>query len=71
MVSLDEIFLTLYDELCFRHVYARLQPTLEQRYRSFSNYCTLFNHILSKSGVIRSAYLYILESYINNVYSSF
>ncbi|RKP26165.1 RNA polymerase I-associated factor PAF67-domain-containing protein [Syncephalis pseudoplumigaleata] len=47
LVDHDEIFLALYDELCFRHVYARLQPTLEQRYRSFSNYCALFNHILN------------------------
>ncbi|KAI9597745.1 RNA polymerase I-associated factor PAF67-domain-containing protein [Syncephalis fuscata] len=47
LVDHDEVFLALYEELCFRHVYARLQPTLEQRYRSFSNYCTLFNHILN------------------------
>merc|ERR1711962_523941 len=45
----DEPFLFLYKELCFRHLYARVQggPTIEQRFESYYNYCKLFNYILS------------------------
>jgi len=44
-----EHFHVLYSELYFRHVYARVQggPTLEQRFDSYWNYCSLFNFILS------------------------
>ena len=45
---LDELFLILYRELYFRHIYAKLQPTLENRFVSYENYCALFNLILSK-----------------------
>lgn len=43
------MFIILYKELYFRHIYARIQggPTLEQRFNSFFNYCDLFNYILS------------------------
>ena len=34
-------------ELYYRHIYARLQPNLEQRINSFYNYCELFNYILN------------------------
>ncbi|KAK9880836.1 hypothetical protein WA026_013162 [Henosepilachna vigintioctopunctata] len=49
LVGSDPIFMILYKELYFRHIYARIQggPTLEQRFRSFFNYCDLFNYILS------------------------
>ncbi|XP_019761835.1 eukaryotic translation initiation factor 3 subunit L [Dendroctonus ponderosae] len=45
----SEVFIILYKELYFRHIYARIQggPTLEQRFNSFYNYCDLFNYILS------------------------
>jgi len=45
----DSIFIYLYKELCFRHLYARVQggPTVEQRMNSHHNYCHLFNYILS------------------------
>merc|ERR1719499_1393226 len=45
----DPVFLNLYRELCFRHIYARVQggPTVEQRFESYYNYCKLFNYILS------------------------
>ena len=43
----DELFLVLYRELYFRHIYDKLQPSLEHRFLSFENYCTLFNTILN------------------------
>nr|CAD7204177.1 unnamed protein product [Timema douglasi] len=49
LVDNDTVFLTLYKELYYRHIYARISggPTLEQRFNSFFNYCDLFNYILS------------------------
>ena len=45
----DPVFLNLYRELCFRHIYARVPggPTIHQRFESYYNYCKLFNYILS------------------------
>ncbi|KAJ3343382.1 Eukaryotic translation initiation factor 3 subunit L [Gonapodya sp. JEL0774] len=43
----DAVFLILYRELYYRHVYAKLQPTLEDRLASYYNYCDLFNYVLS------------------------
>lgn len=44
----DDVFSTLYKELYFRHIYARIPdgPTLQDRSDSFLNYCTFFNIIL-------------------------
>lgn len=49
IVDNDPVFLVLYKELYYRHIYARIQggPSLEQRFGSFFNYCDLFNYILS------------------------
>ncbi|XP_028395291.1 eukaryotic translation initiation factor 3 subunit L-like [Dendronephthya gigantea] len=47
LVGNDPLFLTLYKELCFRHIYAKLKPTTEQRIDSYYNYCDLFNYILN------------------------
>ncbi|GJQ68323.1 hypothetical protein Trydic_g16918 [Trypoxylus dichotomus] len=49
IVDNDPVFMILYKELYFRHIYAKIQggPTLEQRFNSFYNYCDLFNYILS------------------------
>ena len=44
------MFLTLYRELYFRHVYARLQPDLDDRFHSYDNYSSLFNLILNSPG---------------------
>lgn len=49
LVDDDHVFITLYMELYYRHIYARMQPNLEQRYGSFYNYCDLFNYILNSS----------------------
>ena len=43
----DSVFLILYQELYFRHIYAQGTPNIEQRLGSFFNYCNLFNYILS------------------------
>lgn len=49
LVDDDHVFVTLYMELYYRHIYARLQPSLEQRFNSFCNYCDLFNYILNST----------------------
>ncbi|KAJ1977957.1 hypothetical protein H4R33_006102 [Dimargaris cristalligena] len=48
----DGIFLTLYRELYYRHIYARLNPTVEDRFHSYENYCDLFNYILNSEGPV-------------------
>ncbi|KAJ2782533.1 hypothetical protein H4R18_002226 [Coemansia javaensis] len=52
LVGDDGLFLTLYRELYYRHIYSRLPLTLEVRFRSFENYCDLFNYILNSDGPI-------------------
>ncbi|KAM0755841.1 eukaryotic translation initiation factor 3 subunit 6 [Meredithblackwellia eburnea MCA 4105] len=52
LVNHDELFLTLYRELYFRHVFARLQPDLDDRFHSYENYCSLFNLILNSPGPV-------------------
>jgi translation initiation factor 3 subunit L len=44
---LDQIFLILYRELYYRHVYSRLQPNIDDRFHSYENSCELFNYLLS------------------------
>ncbi|CAO3671331.1 unnamed protein product [Rhizopus stolonifer] len=48
LVNNDQIFIILYRELYYRHIYSYLTPTLDHRFRSYENYCDLFNYILSK-----------------------
>ncbi|KAL5975939.1 hypothetical protein ACLOJK_020268 [Asimina triloba] len=45
-VDNDHVFCLLYRELWFRHLYARLSPTLKQRIDSYDNYCSLFQVVL-------------------------
>ena len=45
--SVDQIFLILYRELYYRHVYSRLQPNIDDRFHSYENSCELFNYLLS------------------------
>ena len=47
--SPDPIFLILYRELYYRHVYSRLQPNIDDRFHSYENSCELFNYLLSAS----------------------
>ncbi|KAE8700414.1 RNA polymerase I-associated factor PAF67 isoform 2 [Hibiscus syriacus] len=44
-VDNDQVFCLLYREMWFRHLYARLSPTLKQRIDSWDNYCSLFQII--------------------------
>uniref|UniRef100_A0A8C2A4E8 Eukaryotic translation initiation factor 3 subunit L n=1 Tax=Cyprinus carpio TaxID=7962 RepID=A0A8C2A4E8_CYPCA len=50
LVGNDAVFLILYKELYYRHIYAKVSggPTLDQRFESYYNYCNLFNYILSE-----------------------
>ncbi|PNI48998.1 EIF3L isoform 14, partial [Pan troglodytes] len=45
-VGNDAVFLILYKELYYRHIYAKVSggPSLEQRFESYYNYCNLFNY---------------------------
>ncbi|XP_064619382.1 eukaryotic translation initiation factor 3 subunit L-like [Lineus longissimus] len=54
VVKDDQLFLTLYKELYYRHIYARVAngPTIDQRFESYYNYCNLFNFILSADGPV-------------------
>ncbi|KAG2188720.1 hypothetical protein INT44_003859 [Umbelopsis vinacea] len=47
LVDDDQVFLTLYRELYYRHIYARLSPSIQDRFHSYENYCDLFNYILN------------------------
>ncbi|EED77840.1 predicted protein [Postia placenta Mad-698-R] len=47
LVNDDQIFLILYRELYYRHVYSRLQPDIDDRFHSYENSCELFNYLLS------------------------
>lgn len=47
LVEHDPVFTILYKELYYRHIYAKLTPSFEDRFNSFQNYCELFNYILS------------------------
>jgi len=42
----DILFMTLYKELYYRHIYSKLKPSIEDRIGSYHNYCELFNYIL-------------------------
>jgi len=46
-VSDHPLFLILYKELYYRHVYSRLQPTFEDRRGSWENYCKLIELLIS------------------------
>ncbi|CAG8537609.1 9731_t:CDS:10 [Diversispora eburnea] len=54
LVNDDQVFLTLYRELYFRHIYSKLTQTLtiEHRFHSYENYCDLFNYILNSGGPV-------------------
>ncbi|KAG7527756.1 hypothetical protein FFLO_06618 [Filobasidium floriforme] len=47
LVGGDQLFLTLYRELYFRHVYAKLEPNVDDRFQSYENICELFNLLLN------------------------
>ncbi|CDK25674.1 unnamed protein product [Kuraishia capsulata CBS 1993] len=47
LVNNDQVFIILYSECYYRHIYSKLNPTLEIRTGSYNNYCNLFNLILN------------------------
>lgn len=57
-VCVDPIFLILYRELYYRHVYSRLQPDIDDRFHSYENSCELFNYILSAHASLLMTKLY-------------
>lgn len=67
-VPVDQLFLVLYKELYYRHIYTRLQPTLDVRIESFNNYCALFDILFTESPVdieLPSQWLWdIVDEYI-------
>ncbi|KAG6376727.1 RNA polymerase I-associated factor PAF67-domain-containing protein [Boletus reticuloceps] len=52
LVNDDQIFLVLYRELYYRHVYSRLQPNIDDRFHSYENSCELFNYLLNSEGPV-------------------
>jgi len=50
LVNHDQVFLILYKELYYRHIYSKMVPNIEQRIDSWKNYCDFFN-LLLKSNV--------------------
>ncbi|KAF9519386.1 hypothetical protein BS47DRAFT_1288400 [Hydnum rufescens UP504] len=52
LVNDDQVFLTLYRELYYRHVYSRLSPDVDDRFHSYENSCELFNYILNSEGPV-------------------
>lgn len=46
LVKGDKLFLAFYKELYFRHLYAKLQPSIENRLDSYANYVALFTLFL-------------------------
>ena len=44
--SSDEQVLILYKDLYFRHIYAKMTPTVDDKFDSFQNYVDLFNMLL-------------------------
>ena len=54
----DQLFLILYRELYYRHVYSRLQPDIDDRFHSYENSCELFNYLLSAFSLARTPFVY-------------
>ncbi|KAG8927777.1 hypothetical protein FRC03_011644 [Tulasnella sp. 419] len=55
LVGDDQIFLVLYRELYYRHVYSRLSPNVDDRFHSYENSCELFNYLLNSEGPVALA----------------
>ncbi|KAG9094801.1 hypothetical protein FRC06_010475 [Ceratobasidium sp. 370] len=53
LVNDDPIFLILYRELYYRHVYSKLQPEIDDRFHSYENSCELFNYLLNSDGPVQ------------------
>jgi len=60
------LFLILYRELYYRHVYSRLQPNIDDRFHSYENSCELFNYLLSKRCVFPKIVTFILNQRLDS-----
>ncbi|RHY30511.1 hypothetical protein DYB32_004256, partial [Aphanomyces invadans] len=52
LVDEDPVFLTLYTQIYYRHMFSKLQPTLEFNHASWENYVAIFDGILDGSLVL-------------------
>ncbi|KAI0030086.1 eukaryotic translation initiation factor 3 subunit 6 [Vararia minispora EC-137] len=52
LVNNDPLFLILYRELYYRHIYSRIQPDIDDRFHSYENSCELFNYLLNSDGPV-------------------
>ncbi|TEB25059.1 hypothetical protein FA13DRAFT_1693350 [Coprinellus micaceus] len=68
LVNDDPIFLILYRELYYRHVYSRLQPNIDDRFHSYENSCELFNYLLNSDGPVQ---LELPESWLWDIIDEF
>lgn len=64
-VDHDHVFCLLYSEMWFRHVYARLSPTLEQRIESWENYCELFRVRINLRNYVFCMQLWLSDVFID------
>ncbi|KZV76902.1 hypothetical protein PENSPDRAFT_622441 [Peniophora sp. CONT] len=53
LVNNDHLFLILYRELYYRHIYSRIQPDIDDRFHSYENSCELFNYLLNSDGPVQ------------------
>ncbi|KAF0717738.1 Aste57867_2130 [Aphanomyces stellatus] len=49
LVDEDPVFLTLYAQIYYRHMFSKLQPTMEFKQASWANYCAIFDGLLDGS----------------------
>jgi translation initiation factor 3 subunit L len=49
LVDNDHVFCLLYKEMYYRHLYAKLKPTLDQRIQSWETYTQLFGIVLNRN----------------------
>ncbi|KAG8826371.1 hypothetical protein FRB91_010843 [Serendipita sp. 411] len=52
LVNDNPVFLILYRELYYRHIYSRLTPNVDDRFHSYENSCELFNYLLNSDGPV-------------------
>ncbi|KIM22893.1 hypothetical protein M408DRAFT_332664 [Serendipita vermifera MAFF 305830] len=53
LVNDNPVFLILYRELYYRHIYSRLSPNVDDRFHSYENSCELFNYLLNSDGPVQ------------------
>jgi len=65
LVENDPLFIALYKELYYRHIYSRLTITLKHRLESWQNYTELFNILMNSKVDLPSQWLWeMIDEYI-------